>query len=401
MVVVDARNMGRRPLRVAHLAGGLEMGGLERLLVELARHSPRAEVCLHFFSLSTTGVLGGEIAACGWPVTPLKKNRGLWPSLIPRLASLFRRGRFDLIHTHDPRSLIYGGPAARLARVPGLVHTWHGRNLQAAPRELYLVRWLSRLTQRLVAVSHEAANYLRQQGIVPDRLCVVVNGIALERFPYRGPCQDGPLVTVARLSPEKDLDTLLKALALLRPDYPALHLDIAGDGPCREHLQRLAAALGLANAVRFHGLVRDVASFLARGRLFVLPSLTEGMSLTLLEAMATGLPVVATSVGGNPEVVLDGQTGLLVPARQPEALAQALRRLLREPERLLQLGAAGRRHVEQCFDVRQTAAAYARLYREVLATPPQAAEGLRLLNATPGQDISGHENKSISNYSPL
>jgi glycosyltransferase involved in cell wall biosynthesis len=170
---------------------------------------------------------------------------------------------------------------------------------------------------------------------------------------------------VGRLSPEKDQATLLRAVARVIRAEPSFRLEIAGDGPCRDDLHRLTGELSLAGTARFLGQVRDVPGLLARAGLFVLSSLSEGISLTLLEAMASGLPVVATRVGGNPEVVLDGQTGWLVPPADPDALAAALLELWGNPEAGRQRGAEGRCRVEQHFDVRGMVAAYEAMYRNV------------------------------------
>src|SRR5262249_35846914 len=146
-------------------------------------------------------------------------------------------------------------------------------------------------------------------------------------------------------------------------ELPQLRLFIAGDGPCRQALEQRAAAADLHDAVRFLGEISDVPGLLAQASLFVLSSVTEGISLTLLEAMARGLPVVATRVGGNGEVVVDGETGRLVPPRQPALLARTLVDLLRDPATLARFGAAGRSRVERHFDIRRMVAAYEDLYR--------------------------------------
>lgn len=194
-------------------------------------------------------------------------------------------------------------------------------------------------------------------------MTTIWNGIDTSRFAYTGPDPAGPAVVVARLAPEKDVETLLRATALAVRRYPDFRLEVAGDGPCRAALERFTAELGLVGWVRFLGPVRDVPALLARARLFVLPSLTEGVSLTLLEAMARGLPVAATRVGGNVEVVADGETGLLVPAGDPPALPAALLRLWGDPEEGARLGRAARRRVEDHFDVRAMVAAYEAPYR--------------------------------------
>ena len=167
---------------------------------------------------------------------------------------------------------------------------------------------------------------------------------------------------MARLSPEKDVANLIRAAAIVRRSDPDLRIEVAGDGQCLPELRRLVAELGLEGQVLLLGEVGDVAGLLARGRLFVLPSRSEGISLTLLEAMARGLPVVATRVGGTPEVVVDGETGLLVPPGDPAALADAILRLQRDPEAGRRMGEAGRPRVERIFDVRRMVAEYEALY---------------------------------------
>jgi glycosyltransferase involved in cell wall biosynthesis len=353
---------GTRRLRITHVTWGLDVGGLEKLLVEFARHADRTRFDLHFVSLTTRGALAADLELLGWPVTALEEPGGLQPGLVLRLAQLFRGLRTDLVHTHDDRPLLYGGAAARLARVRRVIHTRHGQKARISRRQVLLFRLAARMADRVVCVSDDAASLTVREGVSPRRVCTIRNGIDLVQFACTGPAENGPVVTVARLSPEKDLATLVHAAALVARVRPSFRLEVAGDGICMPELRRLTAELGLEKHVRWHGAVRDVPALLGRAALFVLPSVEEGISLALLEAMARGLPTVATRVGGNPEVVVDGETGLLVPARDPEALARALLRLLDDPETRLRLGAAGRQRVEMQFDVRRMVAAYETLY---------------------------------------
>jgi glycosyltransferase involved in cell wall biosynthesis len=352
-----------RPLRVVHVTHGLQTGGLEKLLVEFARHADRRGVELLFVSLGDRGDLAGDIEAHGWPVVALGQGTGVRPGLVPRLAGLFRSWRADVVHTHNTRGLLYGGPAARLARVPFVLQTYHGRNLVGSPREDLLFRLAARCADRVVCVSEDAARTMAREGVPADKVVTIWNGIDVTQFDYAGARTDGPVVTVARLSPEKDIATLLRAAAIAREEHHGLRLEIAGDGACLPSLQTVTRELGLGEQVRFLGRVRDVPAVLGRASLFVLPSLTEGVSLTLLEAMARGLPVVATRVGGNPEVVVEGETGLLVPPGSPPELARAMLRLQRDPDRSRRMGLAGRKRVERHFDIRRMVADYEALYR--------------------------------------
>jgi glycosyltransferase involved in cell wall biosynthesis len=384
--------MNTRRIRVAHVTLGLDVGGQEKLLVEFARHADRARFDLHFVSLGGRGVLAADIEALGWPVTALGRPSGLRPGLVPRLARLFRAWGADAVHTHDERPLVYGAPAARLAGVRRVIHTRHHADaVRLSRRQAALVRLAAALTDRYVCVSRDSAGRAAGQGVSRRKLAVVPNGIDLTRFPPSGGRDDGPAVCVARLSPEKDLDTLLKAAALASREDRAFTLEIAGDGPCRDDLVRTAAALGVGGRVRFLGPVRDVPALLARAGLFALSSRTEGVSLTLLEAMASGLAVVATRVGGNPEVVADGETGLLVPPADPPALAAALLRLRRDAADRRRMGEAGRRRAERLFDIRRMAAVYESLYAPA-ALPPRNGRVAGQPGATAGAASPAHDN---------
>ena len=353
-------------MSVAHMAAQLEMGGMEKLLVEFARHTDREAFDLHFISLGARGKLADDIEACGWKVTALNQAPGLRPGVVLKLARLFRRLGVDVVHTHNTKPFLYACPAARLARVSKVIHTRHGQRFGASRRDTILFRMLTHLADRVVCVSHDSANLSAAEGVAPDKIRTIWNGIDVARFNYVGPSPDGPVVMVSRLSPEKDVETLLRAAALAVRERFSFRLEIAGDGPCRPSLEQIARESNLEGCVRFLGEVRDVPALLARASLFVLPSLTEGVSLTLLEAMARGLPIVATRVGGNPEVVIEGETGVLVPAQDPAALARAMLQIQGDCDAGRSMGQAGRRRVEQHFDIRRMVSQYEDQYRAAL-----------------------------------
>jgi glycosyltransferase involved in cell wall biosynthesis len=345
---------------------------MEKLLVEFARHTNRRRFDLNFIALGSRGRLADDLERERWPVTALKVRPGLRPGLILRLARLFRDHRADIVHTHNSKPLIYAGPAAWLARTPVLMHTRHGQRFQSSPGASTLFRLASRLTTRVVSVSEDGARLTSAEGMPSNRVLTIQNGIDTERFHRTGPSRDGPAVMVGRLSPEKDVATLLRAADRVRRTLPRFQLEIAGDGECMTSLRALADDLRLGEHVRFLGEIRNISALLSRASLFVLASLTEGISLTVLEAMATGLPVVATRVGGNPEVIVDTKTGLLVPAQDPAALADAIVGVLKNPLDAEKMGQAGRERVEAHFDVRVMVANYERLYGELLRMRPSS-----------------------------
>jgi glycosyltransferase involved in cell wall biosynthesis len=349
------------------------MGGMEKLLVEFARHADRERFELHFISLTTKGAAASEIEKIGWPVSALEQQAGLQPALPFRLAKLLRRVGANILHTHNTKALLYGAPAARIAGVDGVIHTRHGQRRGATRRQTMLFNLAARWTDAIVSVSNDSSALAASQGLHAGKLVTIHNGIDLSRFTFTGPRPNSPAVTVGRISPEKDLATLLRASAIVVAQEPCFRLHIAGDGPCVAELKRLREELGLHNHVEFLGQVNEVPRLLSTASLFVLSSLTEGISLALLEAMACGLPAVATRVGGNPEVIADGETGLLVSTHAPAQLADAILKLYRAPQMGQRMGVAGRRRVETNFDVRQMVLRYESLYLQTLQSKRKLA----------------------------
>lgn len=372
-----SHNHRPRKVHIAHVVLQLDTGGMEKLLVEFARHADREHFSQTFISLGGRGSLAGDIETCGWPVIALNKPSGLCAGVGFRLLELFRRQGIDVVHTHNYCPLIYGAPAARLAGVPVVIQTRHGQSYGEGRRQKAAFRLASLLADRVVCVSDDSARSSAREGVARRKLVRIWNGIDTSRFAYRGPHPGGPAVMVGRMVPLKGVDTLLRAMALVVRDRPAFRLEVAGDGESLPALKKLAEDLGVDRNVQFLGEVRDVAGLLARASLFVLPSLSEGISLTLLEAMARGLPVVATRVGGTPEVVAEGVTGLLVPPGAPAELAEAMRRLWRDP-RGCRMGLLGRQRVERHFDIRRMVGDYEALYLRLLGRasgPPLARTG--------------------------
>jgi sugar transferase (PEP-CTERM/EpsH1 system associated) len=293
----------------------------------------------------------------------LDRRPGNDPALVWRLYRLFRRERPHIVHTHAWGTLLEGWAAARLARVPVLVHGEHG-TLQLRQRQVWAQRWGWRQADRLLSVSSRLAERMaREIGFPQDRITVIRNGVDVARFSPVEPgprlaarrslgLGDGVLVgTVGRLVDVKNQEGLLVAIAELRRAGLDVSGAIVGDGPLRGHLEERIAALGLVGSVRLLGHRQDIETVYAAFDVFCLPSKSEGMSNTILEAMASGLPVVATRVGGADELVLHDQTGLLVPGDSGRALVAALAELVREPARRAAFGREGRRRAVAEFSL--------------------------------------------------
>ena len=351
-------------IRVAHIALQLQTGGMERLLQEFARHADRRRFELTFIALGPRGPVADELVACGWPVIALDARAGVLPSTAFRLARMFDDLRIDAVDTHNTKPLLYAGPVARAAGVPCVIHTRHGQRHGSTRRQDLLFRLAARCADHIVCVSSDCARLSRHEGL--RRTLVIPNGVDTSRFSYAGPGADGPAVFVGRLSPEKDISTLLHAAAIAVRTLPTFRLVIAGAGPLAGDLAAHSGELGLSGHVSFTGELTDIPVLLRSAAAFVLPSRTEGLPLTVLEAMAAGLPVIATHVGGTAEAVLDGRTGVLVRPGDPVGLAAALLRVCTDSALARAMGRAGRARVEALFDVRTMVERYERLYRSVL-----------------------------------
>lgn len=358
-------------LRVLHVVASLDVGGLERVVWDLARLTDRSRFQVRVLCIDRGGATFERFRDEGISIESLDAL-GEWAGVtVPRLAARLRALRADVIHTHNMRAHLLGTLAAGLASSPAVVNTKHGRVFAEGRLTSLFNRLAVARCGRIVAVSNDTANSAIEIERTPSRKVMVIhNGVDLRAYSPPDARPAGAAVRaihVARLSPEKDQATLLRAARLVADQVPAFGLDLVGDGPARGGLEALGAELDLGTHLTFHGSRDDVAELLRQAGVFVLPSLSEGISLTLLEAMATALPVVATNVGGNPEVVVEGETGLLVPSSDPARLAEALLALIRDPERGLRMGQGGRRRAEESFDLQAVVRTYERLYLELLS----------------------------------
>jgi glycosyltransferase involved in cell wall biosynthesis len=302
--------------------------------------------------------------------------------IVGRLRALMRKHRVDAVQSHMGEANLLGTLAAWLAAVPRRFPTFHSlvfvarggaddRRNRLARRTL---RAFGRIATRFVAISEAVREkVIESTGVAPERVVTVRNGIELpppadpalrERRRAELGLSDGDPVAicVGRLSPAKGHPHLLRALALLQGEFPRLTCLLIGDGEERAALESLARELGVADRVRFLGFRSDVAEWLALGDVFVLPSNWEGLPIALLEAMAAGLPAVATRVAGSVEVIRDGN-GLLVPPQDPPALAAALRSLLTDRAAAARMAARGQADVRAHFGIAAVCARYVELYR--------------------------------------
>ncbi len=365
---------------VVHIIHRLAVGGLENGLVNLinhmsADHYRHAVVCM---TQSTEFRL--RIKKPDVEVYELHKKPGHDFRLYFRLWRLLRRLRPAVVHTRNIGTLECQF-IALLAGVHARVHGEHGRDMNDIDGRnmtyLRLRKVFRPLISRYIAVSRDLAQWLREQvQVPPERVVQIYNGVDMQRFRPRaswlrealpvGFAPPGGVVlgTVGRMSGEKDQLTLLRAFIRARAACPRslLRLVLVGDGPLKSDIEREIQAAQLAGHVWAPGARGDIAEILRALDIFVLPSLGEGVSNTILEAMASGLPVIATRVGGNPELVVENATGVLVPAANPEIMAQAMVNYVTQPILMRRHGEAGRMRIEREYSmdamVRQYMAVY-------------------------------------------
>jgi len=364
-----------RNARIAQLTETDGPGGAERMLAQLATEL-RGAGCpgVAFLPAAREGWLSRELAAAGITVEYFELDGRLSPKLARSLAAAFRRHRIDLAHSHEFTMAVYGAWAARLAGVPHLI-TMHGSRYYAARlRRRLALRTAVALSGGVTAVSQRLAGQLsRDLWIARTRIITIPNGI---RFaPALGSTlrdelalwpDDRLIVAVGNTYPVKGHRFLLEAMALLSQRHPNLHLAIVGRGELAAALEQQARDLGLDRRVHLLGLRSDVPNVLAAADLFVLPSLSEGLPLALLEAMFAGRPIVASAVGEVPVALASGAAGLLVEPGNPEGLAMGIRRLLENPDEAESLGKSAQARAVAEYDVVRMVNRYAELYGRLL-----------------------------------
>jgi glycosyltransferase involved in cell wall biosynthesis len=369
-----------RPLRVVQVITKLDVGGAQETVLLICRSLPRERYDLAVVAGPELGAGGGElrseIEALGVPVTiEPALRRAIHPVrdlvAVAKLWARWRRDRPDVVHTHSSKAGVIGRIAAWLAGVPVRVHTVHGWSFREHQHRA--LRWVFVVIERALAKGTTAivvvAEADRLAGLAygigrPEQYHLIRSGIDLEAFRPRAARMERArrrVVTVTRLAPPKDLGTLLRAMAETSSETS---LVVVGEGPELEAARGAALDLGLADRVEFAGVRRDVAHVLGQASVFVLSSKSEGLPRAILEAMAAKVPVVATDVGGVPDAIDDGVTGILVPVGDAPAMARAINRLLDDPEEASRIADRGSQAVVG-FSAATMTAGLAELYRSL------------------------------------
>ncbi len=371
------------PVKVLYIHGIAELGGAEMDLLSFVQGLNREEFQA-IVACPAQGPLRQELQALHVPVCEVRlpawrKLRDVLriPKSVLALVRLIRKWQVDVVHVNDYWWAPVGWLASRICKVPCIVHI----RQQIEPRRIKQY-WLSKPDQ-LLAVSENIRSVAIDAGVKPQRIQLVYSGIHLtcqfdavdttsvRRQHHLKP--DRPVIgSVANLFPRKGHEYLLEALVEVRKEIPDIYCFIVGEGDHRyqEKLHEIVQMRGLQRCVTFSGFQKNVMEYVAAFDVFVLPSVLEGFGIVLLEAMALKKPIVASRVGGIPEVVEDGVMGLLVPPGDPKSLARALVRLLRDPSTRFRMGQAGRQRLETYFTLEQTMAKIQGLYRSLVSPSP-------------------------------
>ena len=383
------RSVSSVPIRVAFVLHTMQVAGAEVLVAETIRRlGPQIHPVI--LCLDSVGQLGERMQAAGVPVIAYGRRSGRDLGVARRMARDLRARRVEIVHAHQYTPFFYGALAAYLCRPrPKVIFTEHGRHypdIVGGRRRWFNRLILSRMVDRVNAVCEFSARSLATvDGFGRCRIDVIPNGIDPPKYAppqdiaqaRRGldlnPCRKY-VACVARFHPVKDHQTLIRAFSVVAGERTDVDLLLVGDGVLRQSHQALVDSLGLNDRVRFLGVRSDVANLLQVVDVFAMTSLSEAASITILEAMAAGKPVVVTAVGGNPEIVRDGIDGVLVPRSDPAATAAALLRVLGDSALAKSLGASGAERVRTQFQLEETIDTYWEIFSA--EARPRTAEEL-------------------------
>jgi glycosyltransferase involved in cell wall biosynthesis len=385
MPVLAAQEAGRvaavcqREATVCHVLHSLDVGGAEVLAARMGR-GMQDRFRLLFVCLDDLGTLGTQLRAEGFPVHVVERRPGIDLRCVRRLGRLLRDEQVDVIHAHQYTPFFYSLLARLFYRRAPVLFMEHGRTFPdyRRPKRVLANRLLLRRRDRVVAVGESVRQALIQnEGIAGQRVSVIYNGVDLSPFErsfpraaVRGELQVEPddfvILQVARLDALKDHATALRALRRVLARIPHARLLLAGEGPELRAIREQVARENLGDQVRLLGLRSDVPRLLAAADLCLLSSVSEGIPLTIIEAMGAGLAVVSTAAGGVAEVVEHGQTGLLAAVRDDYGLAEAIVRLQHDRALRTAMGERGRQRAFERFSEPGMHAAYAHLYREMI-----------------------------------
>ncbi|MFH2035007.1 MAG: GT4 family glycosyltransferase PelF [Candidatus Zixiibacteriota bacterium] len=369
-------NMNKK-IKVLHTVLNLGVAGLERIVAEICLRMDNNQFEVEVVCFHEKGHFADLLESNGIRVTLIEQNPNhvdIWQPM--RLRKFLRKNKFDIIHTHTG-TFIFSALAGFLARTKGIVYTDHGRFL-VEPRVRLIEDYIgARLADKCVAVSDELKQYLIDKVKFPQKkLLTILNGVNSDTFhPGEKPADllnelnippTAKIIgIVGRLMTIKDHRTLIEAFEIVNKAIPDAYLILIGDGPLREELYNYVQKIGLENHILFLGIRNDIPKLLRLLDIFVLSSLSEGTSVSLLEALASGVPSVVTDVGGNPSIVDNNQNGFLVPVKNPQSLAEAIIKILSDNNLKKSFSENAVAKINRCYSLDNMVNEYSKLYLEI------------------------------------
>jgi glycosyltransferase involved in cell wall biosynthesis len=369
----------RQKMKLIHIVDTMDVDGLERQVYQLfVRLHDRYDMAL--WCLYEGGYFADEIQRLGVEVYILPKYNWYNPLRLLWLAREMRRWKVQIIHSHGYNANLFSRVASTIAGIPIHIthlHSAHWLPSERGKRNILIDKLLSLRTSRIITCSDAVRDYTIDEGISPHRVTTIYNSVDLEAFKtdvdivakrrtFGFDMSDFVVGTVARLAPIKGHEYLLQAARQVIAQNPEAKFLIVGDGPCRPELEKLARELRIDAHVVFTGIRTDIPEILACVDLFVLPSsVREGLSLAIAEAMAAGRPTIGTRIGGIPEIIRDGETGFIVPPKDPDAITEKILYFLHHPEIAQNFGEAGRRWCEREYDSELMAERFNQLYQSM------------------------------------
>jgi len=391
--LVDLSTGDPQPIRLLKVMTTYFRGGTEGQVLNLVQHLDRKAFDLQFACLRKGGDMLADFEKLNIPISEFRIRNLYGPRTVlqqMRFAAHLRTQNFQIAHSYNFYANMFAIPAARLARVPVVLASIRDRGVYLTPNQKIAQRIVCRLADRILVNAESIREWLLEQGYEESKINVIKNGVDMSRYTGNtnrshirrelGIPDSSPIVVlIARLNPQKGVDDFIKAASLLRLSHPEVRFLIVGsklqyqegvfsqDQEYLQELQQLAADLGVGDSVIFAGHRTDTPEILAEAAISVLPSHSEGLSNTLLESMAAGIPTVATNVGGNPELVRDQVNGILIPLKSPEHLTQAIRMILDDSELADRFGHAAKKMAIEGFSLEKMTADTQALYRAELA----------------------------------
>jgi|GEM_PF-1246273 len=367
-------------IEACHIVQSFDMGGIEKLVFDLIEKSLHGKFHYTVICIDDKGRLASMLEEKGVEVVALNKTSGIDISLIFRLARLFKERNIKVVHNHNLGPAFYGGLAARIAGIPAVIYSGHGIDPKMGIKRKILQRFSFMLQDRIVAVSEKALHFMIERESVPaDKTIFIENGIDLNPFKlkvadrdavlkkYKLPHTENMIGIIARLHKVKDIPTLIDAFRMIAQERDDTCLVIVGEGEERHPLEKKVGDAGLSDKVFFLGEQTQISELLAIFSVFVLSSVSESSPISIMEAMAAGLPVVATNVGGNAKLVTSGSGGFIVEPRDAASMKDAILKIIENKGLAVKMGECNKKIVFSKYNIENTLRKYEDLYTQTLA----------------------------------